>query len=57
MSPERKAPQSYRELIELGFCSTIDAAQVIGLIQELRKMLNALRRSVSNNSQLGARNS
>lgn len=33
--------------IELGFCSTSDAAEVVGLIQELRKMLNALRRSVS----------
>lgn len=33
--------------IELGFCSPGDAVDVIGLIQELRKMLNALRRSVS----------
>lgn len=33
--------------IELGFCSATDAAEAIGLIQELRKMLNALRRSVS----------
>jgi four helix bundle protein len=33
--------------IELGFCSASDAAEVVGLIQELRKMLNALRRSVS----------
>jgi four helix bundle protein len=33
--------------IELGFCSATDAAEVVGLIQELRKMLNALRRSVS----------
>ena len=41
--------------IELGFCSTSDAAEVIGLIQELRKMLNALRGSVSR-SQLITRN-
>lgn len=33
--------------IELGFCSTSDAAEVVGLIQELRIMLNALRRSAS----------
>ena len=33
--------------IELGFCSTADAAEALGLIQELRKMLNALRRSIS----------
>jgi four helix bundle protein len=33
--------------IELGFCSATDAAEATGLIQELRKMLNALRRSVS----------
>ena len=34
--------------IELGFCSTSDAAEALGLIHELRKMLNALRRSISN---------
>ena len=33
--------------IELGFCSAPDAAEANGLIQELRKMLAALRRSVS----------
>ncbi|MBX3733773.1 MAG: four helix bundle protein [Verrucomicrobiae bacterium] len=33
--------------IELGFCSISEAGEVLGLIQELRKMLNALRRSVS----------
>ncbi|MBX3733775.1 MAG: four helix bundle protein [Verrucomicrobiae bacterium] len=33
--------------IELGFCSISEAGEVHGLIQELRKMLNALRRSVS----------
>lgn len=33
--------------IDLGFCSTNEAAEAITLIQELRKMLNALRRSVS----------
>ena len=32
---------------ELGFCSESDAREADGLIQELRKMLNALRRSVS----------
>ncbi|HVR35124.1 MAG TPA: four helix bundle protein [Methylomirabilota bacterium] len=34
--------------VELGFCSESDAAEANGFIQELRKMLNALRRSVSN---------
>jgi four helix bundle protein len=34
--------------VELGFCAKSDAAEADGLIQELRKMLNALRRSVSN---------
>ena len=34
--------------VELGFCSKFDAAEADGLIQELRKMLNSLRRSVSN---------
>ncbi len=34
--------------IELGFCSAVEAAKATGMIQELRKMLNALRRSVSN---------
>jgi four helix bundle protein len=34
--------------IELGFCATLDAAEADGLIQELRKMLNALRRAVAN---------
>ena len=33
--------------IELSFCSAADAAEALGLVQELRKMLNALRRSVS----------
>ena len=33
--------------IELGFCSTADAIEATGLVQELRKMINALRRSVS----------
>jgi four helix bundle protein len=34
--------------VELGFCSESEAVESNGLIQELRKMLNALRRSVSN---------
>lgn len=33
--------------IELGFCSTSDVAEVLGLIHELRKMLHALRSSIS----------
>ena len=33
--------------IELGFCSASDAAEALALIQELRKIQNALRRSVS----------
>ena len=33
--------------VELGFCSADEAAEPAALIQELRKMLNALRRSVS----------
>ena len=33
--------------IDLGFCSPADAAETTGLIQELRRMLNALRRSVT----------
>ena len=34
--------------VELGSCSTLESAESGGLIQELRKILNALRRSVSN---------
>jgi four helix bundle protein len=34
--------------VELGFCSASDAVESIGLTQELRRMLNALRRSLSN---------
>jgi four helix bundle protein len=34
--------------VELGFCSKSAAAESNALFQELRKMLNALRRSVSN---------
>jgi len=33
--------------IVLEICSPTDAAEAMGLIQELRKMLNALRRSVT----------
>ena len=33
--------------IDLGFCSATEAAEALGLIGELRKMLNALRRSIS----------
>ncbi len=33
--------------IDLEFCSPADAAEAMGLIQELRRMLNALRRSVT----------
>jgi four helix bundle protein len=33
--------------VELGFCPASDAVESNGLIQETRKMLNALRRSVS----------
>ena len=33
--------------IDLEFCSRADAAEAMGLIQELRRMLNALRRSVT----------
>jgi four helix bundle protein len=33
--------------IELEFCSAVEAAEATGLTHELRKMLNALRRSVS----------
>jgi four helix bundle protein len=36
--------------VELEFCSESDATETDGLIQELRKMLNALRRSISSNS-------
>ena len=36
--------------VKLGFFSESDAVEAEGLIQELRKMLNALRRSVSHNS-------
>ena len=34
--------------IELGFCAADDAAEALSLVQELRKILNALRRSVLN---------
>lgn len=34
--------------IGLGFCSDTEAADAVSLIQELRKILNALRRSISN---------
>lgn len=34
--------------VELAFCAGSDVSEARGLIQELRKMLNALRRSVSN---------
>ncbi len=36
--------------IELGFCSETEAAEAMNLIQELRKILNALRRSITHNS-------
>lgn len=36
--------------MELGFCSETVAAEALDLIQELRKILNALRRSVTHNS-------
>jgi four helix bundle protein len=36
--------------VELEFCSESDATETDGLIQELRKMLNVLRRSISSNS-------
>ncbi|MBL9169010.1 MAG: four helix bundle protein [Verrucomicrobiales bacterium] len=36
--------------VELGFCSALESDEVSRLIQELRKMLNALRLSVTDNS-------
>ncbi len=36
--------------VELGFCSAVESDEVSRLIQELRKMLNALRLSVTHNS-------
>jgi four helix bundle protein len=36
--------------VELGFCSALESDEVSRLIQELRKMLNALRLSVTHNS-------
>ena len=33
--------------IELGFCSESDTQEIFGLLTEVRKMLNALRRSLS----------
>jgi len=32
---------------DLGFCSAADAEEAFGLISELKKMLNALRRSLT----------
>lgn len=34
--------------VELGYCTKSEATDADGLIQELRKMLNSLRRAVSN---------
>lgn len=33
--------------IDLGFCAESDAKEIFGLLTEVRKMLNALRRSLS----------
>ena len=33
--------------IDLGFCSESDTQEIFGLLTEVRKMLNALRRSLS----------